>query len=81
MGATENFEELPDDILIQLNLACNEFESRWQAGEQPLVEDVLADLQPPQRVAWLRELLPIEIEYRRRDGLEVTAAFLSRTLS
>ena len=66
-----NFDNLPKDVMIRVNQACNEFEERWRTGEQPTAEDMLPDDCPEFRNAVLRELLPLEIEYRRQCGLEV----------
>ncbi len=66
------FDELPEDVMIRVNRACNRFEQRWLTGERPDVEAMLDDLDPADRDAFLRELLPLEIEYRRRAGSDVS---------
>jgi len=68
----DRFEELPEDVMTHVNLACNRFEQRWQAGERPSIEALLDDLGAEYRDAVVRELLPLEIEYRRRAGLDVS---------
>jgi WD40 repeat protein len=47
---------------------CTQFERDWQAGRQPRVEDYLAGTEGAERDALLRELVPLEAEYRRRRG-------------
>jgi hypothetical protein len=45
------------------------FESEWQAGRRPRLEGYLAALKDPAgRPGLLAELLPIELNYRRRAG-------------
>jgi WD40 repeat protein len=47
---------------------CTQFERDWQAGRRPQVEDYLAAADGPERSALLRELIPLEADYRRRLG-------------
>jgi serine/threonine protein kinase len=51
-----------------LDRACDAFEAACQAGEQPSIERFLAEAPPAVRQALLRELLEVEMEYRRRRG-------------
>jgi serine/threonine protein kinase len=46
---------------------CDRFEDQLQAGRRPRIEDFLTGA-GPQREALLRELLRLEIEYRRQFG-------------
>ena len=67
---------------------CDEFAVAWQAG-QPRIEDFLADVPEPERAVLLRELVLLDIEFRRsaqvadyRDrfpGLD--AAWLGRAMA
>jgi hypothetical protein len=61
-------ECLSDDAVWRLEAACCRFEQSWQAGQRPRLEDVLADAQGAERQALLRELLLLEVHYRRRAG-------------
>lgn len=66
-----SFAELGEDQLLLINRLCNQFEAAWRAGEEPVVEQLLNGLEEDQavvRLAALGELLPLEIEYRRRLG-------------
>ena len=47
---------------------CDRFEKAWQAGERPCIEDFLADTPEPERSLLLRELLGLELAYRRDQG-------------
>jgi ABC-type amino acid transport substrate-binding protein/tRNA A-37 threonylcarbamoyl transferase component Bud32 len=48
--------------------ACDEFENAWRAGHRPSIEDVLGRATEADRPALLRELLPLELHYRRAAG-------------
>lgn len=58
--------------MLQINRCCNQFETAWQAGEQPDIEEAVSEVPAEYRVAALRELLPLEIEYRRAQGLPLS---------
>jgi WD40 repeat protein/serine/threonine protein kinase len=47
---------------------CNRFELAWQAGQRLPIEDYLDDIVEPERTALLRELVGLEMSYRRRAG-------------
>jgi serine/threonine protein kinase len=47
---------------------CDRFEASWQAGRRPRLEDYLAGVPEPERSAVLRELILLEIDYRRLAG-------------
>jgi serine/threonine-protein kinase len=51
-----------------LDQVCNQFEQAWREGPRPCIEDFLAGLQPAQRSALLRELILLDIYYRREHG-------------
>jgi hypothetical protein len=48
--------------------ACDRFEAAWLAGAHPRIEDYLPDVAGPEPDSFLRELLVLELAYRRRDG-------------
>ncbi|MCI0457420.1 MAG: protein kinase, partial [Gemmataceae bacterium] len=52
----------------QVDQRCNQFEAAWKAGQQPALEEYLVGATQGERDALLRELLPLEIHYRRRQG-------------
>jgi serine/threonine protein kinase len=47
--------------------ACDRFAGFWLAGQRPRIEDFLEDA-GPRRAALLRELLRLELVYRRQNG-------------
>ena len=49
----------------------DEFERRYQAGKQPRIEEFLERAGPADRPHLLRELLRLELEFRRGDGQAV----------
>jgi tetratricopeptide (TPR) repeat protein len=57
----------------RINAVCNRFELAWQAGPQPRLEDFLGDTPEPERSALLRELIALDIDYRRQAGENPTA--------
>jgi TolB-like protein/tetratricopeptide (TPR) repeat protein/predicted Ser/Thr protein kinase len=67
----DRFDELPDDVMFRVNRACNQFEQLWRTGEQTNVEEMLDDVDTVLRDAFVHELVPLEIEYRRRAELDV----------
>jgi serine/threonine protein kinase len=54
----------------RVDAACLRFETEWQAGRQPRIETYLEGVPEPERSALLRELLALELHYRREDGQE-----------
>jgi tetratricopeptide (TPR) repeat protein len=61
-------DSLSDDAVWRLEAACCRFEQSWQAGQRPRLEDALAGTEGAERLALLRELLLLEVHYRRRAG-------------
>jgi serine/threonine-protein kinase len=57
----------------RINAVCDRFERAWQAGPRPCLEDFLGDTPEPERLALLRELIALDIDYRRRAGENPTA--------
>jgi serine/threonine protein kinase/formylglycine-generating enzyme required for sulfatase activity len=47
---------------------CDRFEAAWKAGERPHIEDYLAAVPEPERVALLHDLILLEVDYRRLAG-------------
>ncbi len=60
----------PDFERCRVDETCDRFEAAWRAGERPRIEDYLGDADGSAHVALLRELLALEIDYRRRLGEE-----------
>ncbi len=54
-------------LLRGLDRTCDAFESEWCAGSDPRIEDFLEGIEGPLRSPLLRELVALEIAYRRRE--------------
>ncbi len=61
-------------LVRQVDGVCNRFEAAWRAGERPRLEDYLRDVPATAQAALLRELLALEIAYRRDAGETPQAA-------
>jgi hypothetical protein len=64
---------LPLDVQRYIDSRCDEFEWAWKEGETPLLEQFLADSGAAARPHLVRELLAIELQYRRGDDGQVLA--------
>ncbi len=60
--------EAPTSDWTWINAAADRFESDWQQGLRPLIENYLAEVHESRRPALLGELLRVELELRRRAG-------------
>jgi tRNA A-37 threonylcarbamoyl transferase component Bud32 len=67
-AAEPDHESLPLDQRRRVHNVCKHFEAAWQSGERPRPEDYLGDAPAPEATALLRELVLLDIEYRRRLG-------------
>jgi serine/threonine-protein kinase len=56
------------DELGRLDAVCDRFEDAWREGRRPRIEDDLHAVPPPARSGLLRDLLVLELAYRRRTG-------------
>jgi serine/threonine protein kinase len=74
---SQEFSKLPSGLMLEIDRLCSRLESSWQngigtgTGTGLKSEDLLKELQnltAPQQQAALEELLPLELEYRRRRG-------------
>ncbi|HEY2411229.1 MAG TPA: serine/threonine-protein kinase [Pirellulaceae bacterium] len=59
--------------LLSIDRQCDEFERNWLNGQQPRIEEVLAQLPADTQAVAFRELLAIELDVRRQKGEEVNA--------
>jgi tetratricopeptide (TPR) repeat protein/tRNA A-37 threonylcarbamoyl transferase component Bud32 len=55
-------------LLRRVDRACDHFEAAWKAGRRPRIEDHLDETPGSDRAALLRELVPLDVSYRRRGG-------------
>jgi WD40 repeat protein len=65
-------ESLPLSAELRIDSVCGRFEAAWQAvrgaGAWPVIEAYLGNAPEPERAALLRELLALELDYRKRRG-------------
>ena len=66
MGGDSKREYLA--AIRQLNRICDRFESAWQSGEPPRIDDYLQDLPPEIFQAAVPQLVALEIDYRKLQG-------------
>ena len=52
----------------QIEAVCDRFEAAWKAGRRPSIEGHLDGVPEAHRAAVFRELLVLELAYRRRAG-------------
>ena len=65
--------EFTHDVLslsaeLRVDAVCQRYESEWKAGRRPQLEEFLVTVSGAERIALLRELLLLELGYRRRVG-------------
>ena len=53
---------------------CDRFEDAWQAGQRPQIENYLGEVPERERPGLWRELLQLELDYRRQAGETLAAA-------
>jgi hypothetical protein len=61
-------ERLSLAALEQVDEVCLRFENAWREGLKPRLEEYLKSAQGEERVVLLRELLPLDLDYRVRGG-------------
>lgn len=69
--SSQEFSSLPAALMLQIDRLCSRLEASWQTGSGLNSEDLLSDLRnvtAEQQQAALAQLLPLELEYRRRCG-------------
>jgi tetratricopeptide (TPR) repeat protein len=69
---------LPLSQAWRVDQICHRFENAWATSGRPAIEDFLADTPEPERSALLRELISIDLHYRRRAGDEPQLADYQR---
>src|SRR5262249_61905698 len=62
----------PPSLALHVERVCKGFEEAWQAGRRPQIPPYLASTPEPGRSVLLRELLALDLEYRRGQGEGVT---------
>jgi WD40 repeat protein/tRNA A-37 threonylcarbamoyl transferase component Bud32 len=66
--------EVPPALGRRIDEACDRFEAAWRAGALPRLEDFIAGWAGDERAALLRELVPLDADYRRQRGEPVALA-------
>jgi hypothetical protein len=61
-------DALSRSLLQRVDEICDRFEDAWKTGQRPGIEDYLGDAPQQERAALLRELLSLELAYRRQSG-------------
>jgi tetratricopeptide (TPR) repeat protein len=61
-------EPQSESLARRVDQVCNRFEAAWKAGTPPRLEDFLGDAPGAERAALLRELVPLDVYYRRARG-------------
>ena len=59
-------------LVRRLDGVCDRFEAAWKAGQRPQLEEYLGDVPEQGRSVLLRELIVVDVQYRRLCG-ETTA--------
>jgi serine/threonine protein kinase/formylglycine-generating enzyme required for sulfatase activity len=59
---------LTPELMELLEAVCDNFELAWMAGGRPSLEDHLAAMPEEGRLVLFRELMTVELDYRRRRG-------------
>src|SRR5262245_60262341 len=59
-------------LALRVEQICNHFEAACKAGQRPRIAHYLDHTPEPERPVLLRELLALEVEYRRKSGEGVT---------
>jgi non-specific serine/threonine protein kinase/serine/threonine-protein kinase len=67
-------EALRPSLARRVDGLCNRFEQAWKEGRPPVIEDYLAEAPQPERAVLLRELIALDMAYRRRAGEQPQAA-------
>jgi hypothetical protein len=64
--------EMPLPLARQVSEVCDRFEDQWKTagrtGQRPRIEEYLPDTSPQQREALVRELVLLDVDYRRLAG-------------
>ncbi len=58
---------------LEIDRLCDEFESAWQAGRSPRVEDFLLRIDEEDREKLLAEIIPLDLTYHRQRAIAIRA--------
>jgi serine/threonine protein kinase/WD40 repeat protein/Tfp pilus assembly protein PilF len=68
MSEVSRFDEAALPQMRRIDAVCAQFEKAWKTGPRPRIDDYLGDLQEPERSLLVRELIALDIDYRRHAG-------------
>jgi serine/threonine protein kinase len=74
MPSNDDHGTLPVSLARRVDQACARFEAAWTAGQRPRLEDFLDAVPEPARPSAVRELILLDVHYRRLAGQEPLAA-------
>jgi tetratricopeptide (TPR) repeat protein len=71
---------VPSPLLVRLvEAVCDRFEAAWRSGPRPHIELYLGAVEHSVQAALLRELLTLDVEYRRQAGEDpIPSEYLAR---
>src|SRR5262249_41543376 len=73
--ASQTFDRsLPVSLAQRVDEVCSRFEEVWTSGQRPCIEDYLGTMPEPERSTVVRELIALEVYYRRQRGETLQAA-------
>jgi WD40 repeat protein/serine/threonine protein kinase len=64
----EEAEALPLGLDLAVDRACLRFEAAWKSGQRPVLADFLAEVPADAQAVLLRELIHLDVCYRRARG-------------
>jgi eukaryotic-like serine/threonine-protein kinase len=64
----QSTDELSFSARDRVDVACDRFETAWKAGDRPKIDGYFAEATASERPVLLRELLILELFWRRRRG-------------
>ena len=65
---------LGNSVWERIDCVCERFEDAWQSGKRPRLEDYLIEVDELERAHLLRELIALDIDYRRQLGEKPVAS-------
>ncbi len=67
-------DSLPWSLARHVDQVCDQFELAWRENSRPRIEDFLGDASEPERSALVRELICLEVHFRRARGEDCCSA-------
>jgi hypothetical protein len=67
-GSAEREESRPLFLELRIDAACRSFEAAWEGAARPRIEDYLPAAEDAGAWPLLRELLKLELHYRRAEN-------------